>query len=255
MSLDDITEVRAAYADDAKLRSRIAIYDYLSPQRDAVGDGLAAVDWRGDETVLDVGCGNGQWLRRMPAGVRRIGLDQSAGMLAAARSSGAGLVQAGAEALPFRDAVADVGLAMHMLYHVPVIPDAVLELRRVVRPRGVQLVTTNGEAHLAELIELLAEATGTDAAPRALELRFTAETARGFLEAAFERVEGTRYRGELLVPDAEPVVAYIASLRDPIEPVLPPDRTWDDVVAEARRLVSARLPFRAGTDSALFVCR
>jgi SAM-dependent methyltransferase len=255
MNQDDTAPMRANYADDSNVRRRRAIYDYVSPLRDPVADGLAAVDWKGGETVVDVGCGNGMWLRRLPGGVRRIGLDQSAGMLGAARDSGAPLVQADAEALPFADGVADVGMAMHMLYHVPVIPDAVAELRRVVRPGGTVLVTTNGEAHLSELIDLLTEAIGVEMPPRALELRFTAETARDYLERSFERVEATRFRGELLVPDADPVVDYIESLRDPVEPGLPPGRRWTDVVADARRLVGARLPFRAGTDSALFVCR
>jgi SAM-dependent methyltransferase len=254
-SVDDTTPMRLGYADDSNLRRRLSIYAYQSPRRDVVADGLAAVEWRGDETVVDVGCGNGMWLRRLPDGVRRIGLDQSGGMLDAARDSGAPLVLGDAEALPFADGVADVGLAMHMLYHVPAIADAVAELRRVVRPGGVVLATTNGEAHLSELIDLLTEAIGVDLPPRSLELRFTAETAREYLERSFSRVEATRFRGELLVPDADPVVGYIESLRAPVEPALPAGRAWADVVAEARRLVSSRLPFRAGTDSALFVCR
>src|SRR5687767_13431433 len=41
------------------------------------------------------------------------------------------------EALPFADDTFDVIMAMHMLYHVPDIPAAVAEMRRVLRDGGV----------------------------------------------------------------------------------------------------------------------
>lgn len=60
-----------------------------------------------------------------------LGVDLSAGMLAAARrrAPDAALAAGDAAALPLRDHVASLTLAPHMLYHVPDLPAAIGELR------------------------------------------------------------------------------------------------------------------------------
>ena len=101
--------------------------------------------------VADVGCGNGFDLRQLVPGGRcrhAFGLDLPAGMLRSleelARSSGRlTLIQADAQRLPLRDGSIDVALAMHMLYHVPDVPAAVAESRRIVKPGGTVLASTN----------------------------------------------------------------------------------------------------------------
>src|SRR5689334_21638778 len=103
----------------------------------------------GTETIVDVGCGNGTYLAEL---VHRqhtgpvLGLDRSAAM--AQRSSAhAPTAVADAQALPLADDSADVVLCLHMLYHVPNLERAIGELRRVLRPGGAALVTTNGPGH------------------------------------------------------------------------------------------------------------
>src|SRR5262245_48462773 len=54
-----------AYANSNNLLARASIYRYQRPQLDLVGWALEQVAWRGDERVLDVGCGPGQYLRRL----------------------------------------------------------------------------------------------------------------------------------------------------------------------------------------------
>ena len=90
-----------------------------------------------------------------------VGGDLSPGMLHAARGRApeASLVIADATALPFRDAAADVTLAMHMLYHVPAPKGAVRELRRITRPAAI--VALNGGDHLGELRDVVAAALGS----------------------------------------------------------------------------------------------
>lgn len=145
-----ITECQ--YATDANLAARQSLYRFqtpgIVPWRSALG--LAAL--RGDERVLDVGCGNGLYLRALHDALHRgvvVGVDLSRGMLrsAASRSGRAELVLADAQAVPFPDDSFDVALAMHMLYHVPDRGMAIAELRRVVRSDGVVLVVTNSLEH------------------------------------------------------------------------------------------------------------
>jgi ubiquinone/menaquinone biosynthesis C-methylase UbiE len=94
-----------------------------------------------------------------------IGLDLSAGMLRSLadlrESGGLSLVQADAQCLPLPDESVDVAMAMHMLYHVPDIPAAIRELRRITKPGGTVLASTNGSAHLAEIHDLLVAAVSS----------------------------------------------------------------------------------------------
>ena len=123
------------YRTDANLATRQSIYAYQDPPIDIAGSVADLIV--ADEAVADVGCGNGAYLAGLTARGHRghvLGVDMSPGMLAAARQRvGYGLVAADATALPLRDSIADVTLAMHMLYHVQSAADAVRELRRDIR--------------------------------------------------------------------------------------------------------------------------
>ena len=111
-----------------------------------------------------------------------MGMDLSAGMLAAARgrSAQAALGVGDAEALPLRDAAIDAVLAMHMLYHVPDRARAIAEMRRVLRPGGVALAVTNTRDHVEALNELIADVledvVGGERRNVRAYLRFSAES-------------------------------------------------------------------------------
>ncbi|MGH3125268.1 MAG: class I SAM-dependent methyltransferase, partial [Streptosporangiaceae bacterium] len=104
------------YGTDANLTARQSIYAWQHPRLDlpALVLGLGAL--RGDETVVDVGCGNGAYLAELAhrghAGPV-LGLDLSAGMLSAARSRApeASLAAGDAAALPLRDDASGLTLA------------------------------------------------------------------------------------------------------------------------------------------------
>ncbi|MDQ3108049.1 MAG: class I SAM-dependent methyltransferase [Actinomycetota bacterium] len=122
----------SAYVDDAKLADRQAIYRFVErPWPSSRGRVLGAIDLDGDETVIDVGCGNGRDGRQLLAANHAgpiIGFDLSVGMLRMVVGQ-VPAVNADVAALPLRDGAADVALASHMLYHCPDLPAAVAELR------------------------------------------------------------------------------------------------------------------------------
>jgi SAM-dependent methyltransferase len=259
---------RSAYADDRHLRSRQAIFAYADKPGDP-GWRTSFVDWDGTQVVADVGCGNGVDLRQVvPDGRCRhaIGVDLSAGML---RSVGGlvdsgrlSLVQADALQLPLADASVDVALAMHMLYHVPDIPAVVRELRRIVRPGGTVLASTNASGSLAEISELFNAAVSVqlgqtiDPMPA---LSFTVENGAGVLGREFLEVTPHGHDVPLSFPDAEPVVGYLASLREPtMANVGKPfdfDAALADVATRVDRVIQTEGRFRATVRSGVFVCR
>jgi ubiquinone/menaquinone biosynthesis C-methylase UbiE len=92
----------------------------------------------GPGRVLDLGCGTGRSLPLFGEGVRAIGLDPCRESLLAARSRAPGsfLVQARAEALPFRDRVFDAVVSGLVYCSVGDVPRGLAEVRRVLKPRG-----------------------------------------------------------------------------------------------------------------------
>jgi SAM-dependent methyltransferase len=91
--------------------------------------------------VLDLGAGTGRIGGAfVEAGDAYIGVDLSLPMLRQFRASGADLVQAAGEQLPFQDSVFDVALLMHILSGLPDRRRVLEEVRRVLKPGGVAIV-------------------------------------------------------------------------------------------------------------------
>lgn len=107
-------------------------------------DCLAAVVPAGPATAVDLACGDGYLLALLAArgqpGLALVGVDLSAGELAAARRRlgvAAALHQARAQELPLPDGDADVVLCHLALMLMDDVPRVLAEVRRVLRPGGV----------------------------------------------------------------------------------------------------------------------
>jgi ubiquinone/menaquinone biosynthesis C-methylase UbiE len=266
----DRQTLTAAYDTSAPLAARQAIYRYQQPLIDFLGWALGQVPWRGGERVLDIGCGNGGYLRRLAGCATVLGCDQSRGMLAeVAAQVGSGssrplLVVADAMALPLPAVSCDVALAMHMLYHVPDIALAIRELRRVLRPGGVLLAATNADddkqaiddAFAAALAQVAGAAVPTGGRSG---LTFTMERGAALLQRAFDQVERHDITSTLVITDAAPLLAYIDSMRALCEPLLPASVSWQALMAEVALRVTATITahgaFHAQTHAGVFVCR
>jgi SAM-dependent methyltransferase len=150
-----------------------------------------------------------------------------------------------------------------MLYHVPDIAAAARELRRVVRADGLLLAVTNGAGHVAELGRVFEDAIHDVAGDTAFHLgrsgeRFTLEDGAAVLGTAFGHVERHDRHAELLVPDPEPVVRYIASMVG-LEPSFPDGVTMAAVLERCEPRVRAVIErdgaFRVHVHAGAFVCR
>lgn len=258
---------RSAYADDRHLKSRQAIFVYA----DARAGGrprTSFVDWDGTQVVADVGCGNGVDLRGLIADGHcrhAIGIDLSAGMLRSLAgllcSGRLSLVQADAQQLPLADASVDVAMAVHMLYHVPDLGAAISELRRIVKPGGTILASTNSAGSLSEMHELLNAAVsaqlGRNVQPLPT-LSFTTETGQEALGREFSEITLHNLDVPLSFPQAEPVVAHLDSLREPILAHIaePFDfgAALSEVATRVDDIVRSEGRFRAMFRTGVFVC-
>ena len=258
----------SAYADDRRLRSRMAIYAYAETAADPRWR-TSMIPWDGTQIVADVGCGNGFDLRQIvPQGRCRhaIGLDLSAGMLRSLedlrRPGPLSLVQADAQRMPLPDQSVDVAMAMHMLYHVPDIPAVIQELRRITRPGGTVLASTNSSGFLPEIHDLMDAAVSRqlDRPVRAMPaLRFTTESGAAMLSREFSAVTLRIHDVPLSIPSAQPIIAYVASIREPIlawigEP-LDFDVVLSDIAVKVEQVIQARGNFRTISHMGVFICR
>lgn len=243
------------YRTEANLAARQSIYDFQQPRLDLPTLVFDALDLRGEETIIDVGCGNGLYLAALERRRHRgsvLGFDLSPGMLAAAKpqASHSHLAAADASRLPLPDDAADITFAMHMLYHVPEPAEAVRELRRVTRPGGHVAVVLNGSDHLRQIRDLVADASEAVGAPLPYRPpRLTIEVGERLLREEFSSIRRLDFSAELVIPDAEPVLDYVHSMigLQALEDV-------EAVRAEVVRRLPAGGPFRVTSHSGAVIC-
>jgi ubiquinone/menaquinone biosynthesis C-methylase UbiE len=209
--------------------------------------------------ILELGCGPGMlWrknLERIPANCKLTLSDFSAGMLQEAQQN---LPEADdrfsfqiidAQAIPFADTSFDCVIANHMLYHVPDLPRALAEIRRVLRPEGRFYATTNGRVHLQE-IRAFMQQTGFGV-ERYKGISFLLEDGMEQLSSWYSQIELRRFDCNLAVTEAEPIVAFIlASVK--------PESIDDQKVKKLRALVEQELAQHGGVvhitkDSGIFI--
>jgi SAM-dependent methyltransferase len=245
------------YGDGGNLRARAALYQWQTPRVDFPEWVLSQRPWKGTERVLDLGCGYGAYLPALRTRANVVvGTDLSLGMLREAAGARVPLVNADVVALPFDSAAFDVALAAHMLYHVPDVAGAISELRRVLMPGGSVMVATNGPDDKTEVMRILHQAAERPARTyRKTDTRFLLDDAVVGIRRWFEDVQQVDVRTEILVPTADPVVAYVDSIRTAAEPALGVE--WGELLARVRSLVEEEIAlsgtFRVSTHSGVVV--
>jgi SAM-dependent methyltransferase len=242
------------YRTDANLAARQSIYAHQHPRIDLPAAVLDLAALRGDESVADVGCGNGAYLaelsRRHHAGPV-LGIDLSTGMLDAARrrAPAAALAAGDAAALPVSGHAARLTVAAHMLYHVPDPRAAVRELRRVTRPDGQVLVVLNGDGHLRELRNLIASLQIISReGPLGGQLRL--DDGQELLASQFASVTRHDFTSELRISRPEPIENYVRSM---ISVQNQPDPAAI-ATAVASRLPASGQPFTIRTHTGCLIC-
>src|SRR5580698_1867598 len=249
--------LREQYKDGTNLNARFRLHARFSTNRYGIFrwifDHMALP---GDARVLEVGTGTAQmWLRnsdRIPVGWRIVLSDFSEGILREGISTLGELrnrfaaAQLDAQTLPFANATFDAVVANHMLYHVPDVPRALAEFRRVLRPGGTCLAATFSTSNMREFNEAAERFLGVPVSRAATH--FGLETGLEPMRTAFPRVEVLRYPDSLVVTDAAPLIDYINSTSTRIRA-----RVSDEKIAGLRNFfeqeISSHQAFRISKDT------
>ncbi|KUJ65288.1 transcriptional regulator [Streptomyces albus subsp. albus] len=252
---------RRAYSSDRDLAARQSLYRWQTPRYDLPGmvtEQLSGARGR----VVDIGCGNGTFIRRLRQDrpdLTLLGLDIATGILAAVPGP---VAVADAARLPLESESMDAALALHMLYHVPDIAQAVTELSRVVTRDGMVVASTNSDRDKAELDDLWQRAAGDvlgiERGPARISLsaRFSLEKAPALLGEEFSRVETIELPGAIAVRDPEPVIAHMASYRAWADQH---DVPFEATIARAREILTDHITrngaFEVSCLGGILVCR
>jgi SAM-dependent methyltransferase len=214
--------LREQYKDGSNLNARMRLHARFSTNRYGIFPWILDHMTLPDQArVLEVGTGTAQmWLRnrdRIPRGWRIVLSDFSDGILREGQAALTPLghhfeaAQLDAQALPFAAATFDAIVANHMLYHVPDVPRALAEFRRVLKPGGACYAATFSLSNMREFNEAVERFLGMPISNSASH--FGLETGLAPMRACFPKVEVLRYPDSLVVTEAAPLIDYINSTR------------------------------------------
>jgi SAM-dependent methyltransferase len=259
------------YSTDEALAVRLRTHkNYTQPQLDFITWVVERISWRGDETVLDIGCGDGAYVEpvctRLTGGGRLLSADLSLGILrdvsAKAFAGQPRLFNADAMSIPLPDACCDVVLANHMMFHVPLQERALAEFRRVLRQGGRLLAATNAlnsmKTFVTEIIAA-AQALGYDwDIPLSPAIkRFALENGGAIIEPFFPSLKRDIVESCLVFPQATPAVDYVHSMRHFYIPQLPQGLAWEALVQQVARQIEAQVAeqgeYRVSKTTGVFV--
>ncbi len=204
MRLNDPAVVRREYADESGLSARIAAQQSAGgpDPRQVAFDAVAEARPR---RVLEVGPGRGELAERMvrELDAEVVAVDQSPRMVELTRARGVEAIVGDVQDLPFASGQFDVVLAAWMLYHVPDLNRALRELRRVLRPDGRLVASTNSSWTMPELWGTVTSEPWSSP--------FSAENGEGALLQHFTIVERRDVRGTVTFPDWRAARDYVAA--------------------------------------------
>ena len=246
------------YAHSGNLAARIRLHEQFSTNTESVQrwqfDRLLRIA-PADARILEVGAGRGdlwkQNAERIPSGWQLTLSDLSAGMLEdCQRHLGDNPAQRFSfevidiQQIPYPEQTFDVVIANYMLYHVPDLPQALSEIRRVLKPGGVLFAMTNGENHLVDLEQLVDrfnDKAGSDFGLMGVRFAFTLQNGADHLRPYFTDIQREDFESSLHITQLQPLLNYIVSSLDSLEMMEQPN---------AQALI-AELRHRFDTDGAI----
>ncbi len=210
------------YQDSANLSARADLHQRFSTNpiswQSWVFD---QIDLPDDSKILEVGSGPGYLWQQNQTRLFKWDIclsDLSAGMLREAKTAlesyeGIRYVVHDACNIPSPKSAFDAVIANHMLYHLPNIPAALKEIKRVLKPGSCLYAATNGKAHMHE-IEVWRSLFGSDHGGPAWGTptsRFSLENGEDLLQQEFKYIRLLDYPDSLIVDQVEPIIRYIRS--------------------------------------------
>ena len=216
------------------------------------------IDFSKINTLLEVGCGNGQlWMnKRKDIRNREIFLtDVSDGMLEDAKQNlndNFSFFVVNCENIPFKKDFFDAIIANHVLFYLNDLNQGLSEIRRVLKKNGIFYSTTYSKNHMREINELVKEFnSNVYLSEQPLYRRFGLENGEMLLKQYFKNVECKIYKDYLDIDDAKPIVNYILSCHGNQDILL---EKYDEFYDFVENKIKEKGFIRIIKEACLFIC-
>ena len=244
--MDQAEAIRRYYETDRNLRILEETQaKYSVPRIDFVRWTLDAIDWDGDEVILDIGAGRGSHYARLiqeQPDITYFALDLSLNLLRSHPCAAERLALGDAMRLPYNSDSFDIVMANHVLYHLADIETGLTEIKRVLKPDGRLLAATDSLQNIPQLQMLIHRANvflsdnGVKVKPPTLPCDpFALENGTRILARHFYAVVRHDLPFQLVFDDIEPAMEYLESMRDLRQDGLPDDVDWEHMMMVVRR--------------------
>ena len=259
------------YKSADNLKARIALYENYGKNKVDFHDWLFNhIDVANKSKVLELGSGSARiWQKnkdRIPQFWDITLSDFSEGMLAETKKNVEMIehdfhfLQIDIQNIPFEEGSFDMVMANHMLYHVPNLEKALMEVKRVLKDGGKFYAALNGVEHMLELKQLIKKISALYPPNIIMDLNnisITLESGEKMLGKYFNKVEVLPFNSEIVVDKAEPIMAYIMSLTalQELENMIKKEEL-EDLLEQTLNLIKAELSdksFRIRTNSGLLI--
>ena len=207
------------YANDKNLATRINLHEKYSVNKQGFGNWIHKhYVFKPGMKILELGCGNGsmwpEMIELLPDGCELILSDFSKGMLDAAKMRigehpGLSYREINIMDIPYEMNSMDVVIANMMLYHVPDINRALMEVRRILKPGGSFYCATYGENSIMKWLNDLF--SGFDIDIR-MNTAFTLQNGGDMVLKCFNCVERYDYPDAFEITDTDDLVNYVLSM-------------------------------------------
>ncbi len=211
--------VEKQYATSVNLNTRISIHDKYSTNKQGFGNWIYShYEIADGARVLELGCGTGSMWKGHDELIKKcrelVLSDFSDAMVETTRQSIGELPNItyrsiDIQNIPYDDATFDVVIANMMLYHVPDLPKALAEVRRVLKPSGNFYCATYGEHGIVEYLSKLLGEYGVE---DNVNKNFTLQNGAAILAPVFKNIRKEYYEDSLAVTNIADLVDYIYSL-------------------------------------------
>lgn len=243
---DQASLASSAYKNAENLASRTALYEHTQPRYFVWEEVVKGLGIKGDESVLDVGCGDGTLLIKLRKEQGHsgtlFGMDISSGILhrpinlADSQRLNIDFIVADAQDIPFSANSFGVVTACHMIYHVPNIDRALLEMARVLKPEGKFALSANSQKSKSEVLRPLKEAVARhfdlSMFPDATR-RFSIEKGGDLIKKHFKNVTLRTYPSVISLDFVDPYIEYFNTLRSLWDEEFS-DSQWNEILEFVR---------------------
>lgn len=221
-SMDKAENVKEQYRDDSNLSIRIKLHAKHSTNKQGLNPWLfEKYSFFEGCRILELGCGNGeQWQNRipkLPESCMLVLSDLSEGMVKTVWENYSGCknflaLQSDIQKLPFPQSCFDVIIANYMLYHVPDLPKALYEVKRVLKNGGTFYAATNGNGGMRTfLLNAFRQVHPNLETAFGKTYSFNLQNGREILSEYFDTVQRCDYEDSLAITDTQDLIDWLKS--------------------------------------------